>query len=123
MGLFDIFKKKTGNKRLNLEEVVPRPLVKSKTNEEGKVTLLKPKFKNKFIKKYILPKLKSQHFKIHLDEIGSAVWKQIDGKKTGVEIAQNLQEELDEDLDPLYKRLAIFLSALKNNNFIDYGKE
>jgi len=120
MGLLDIFKKKTGNKKINLEEIVPRRLVDSRTEENGKITLLKPKFKNPFLKKYILPKLKSKHFKIHLDDIGSAVWKKIDGNKNGVEIAREVQEEIDEDLEPLYQRLAIFLSALKNNEFIDY---
>lgn len=103
-----------------MEEVVPRPLVESKVEEDGKVTLLKPKFKNRFLKKYIAPMLKSQHFKIHLDKIGSAVWKNIDGKKNGVQIARNVQEELDEDLDPVYQRLALFLSALKNNKFIEW---
>jgi hypothetical protein len=120
MGLLDIFKKKTGNKKINLEEIVPRRLVDSRTEENGKITLLKPKFKNPFLKKYILPKLKSKHFKIHLDDIGSAVWKKIDGNKNGVEIAREVQEEIDEELEPLYQRLAIFLSALKNNEFIDY---
>jgi len=120
MGLLDIFKKKTGNKKINLEKVVPRRLVDSRTEENGKITLLKPKFKNPFLKKYILPKLKSKHFKIHLDDIGTIVWKKIDGNKNGVEIAREVQEEIDEDLEPLYQRLAIFLSALKNNEFIDY---
>ena len=120
MGLLDIFKKKAGNKKINLEEIVPRPLVDSIVEEDGKITLLKPRFKNSFMKKYILPHLKSKHFKIHLDKIGSAVWRNIDGKKSGVQIAHEVQEELDEDLDPLYRRLALFLSALKNNNFIEY---
>ncbi|MCF7886122.1 MAG: PqqD family protein [Candidatus Marinimicrobia bacterium] len=122
MGLLDIFKKKAGKKKINLEEVIPRPLVDSKVEENGNITLLKPKFKNRFLKKYILPRLKSKHFKIHLDKIGSAVWKHIDGQKTGVEIAKKVNQEIDEDLDPLYQRLAIFLSALENNNFIEYKK-
>jgi hypothetical protein len=99
----------------SLAEVVPQPLVDSEKKEDGKVTLFKPKFKSEFIKKLI----KRDYYKIHLDEYGASVWKEIDGKNNGEKILENLNEKL-EDTSDLERRLYMFLTALKRQGLVEF---
>jgi len=58
--------------------------------------------------------------KIKLDEYGSFVFLQIDGKKTVEEIGENLEEEYGENTHPLYERLLMYLNHLHVNcNYIE----
>ena len=113
-----------GKKQLELHSITPKRLVDSKIDEEGKVTLLKPRFENKFFRKIFSPILSSKYFKIHLDEIGSLVWNNITGDKTGKEISKAIQKKVKgEKLEDINQRIALFLSNLKKNNLIDYDEK
>ena len=58
--------------------------------------------------------------KIKLDEYGSFVFLQIDGKKTVEEIGKNLEEEYGENTHPLYERLLMYLNHIHVNcNYIE----
>lgn len=59
-------------------------------------------------------------FVIDLDEIGSFIWKHIDGKNSIYEISLLVKEEFKEKAEPLYERLIEYMNVLKNNRFIDY---
>jgi len=43
---------------LLMNKVIPRPIVNFETAEEGLAVLLKPKFKNPFLVKHLLPRMK-----------------------------------------------------------------
>lgn len=110
---------KNGDK-INIYDIVPTPLVKSKTTEEGKIVLLKPKFKNSLFVKYLMPKMKHPYYKINLDEIGSAAWKQIDGTKNAGEIGEELEKEFGSKIHPVFERLGKFLFMLKRGHLVDF---
>lgn len=57
---------------------------------------------------------------IKLDEYGSCVWKQIDGKKTIYEIGQILQKEHKGASDQLYERLSTYFGILEQNRYIQF---
>ena len=57
---------------------------------------------------------------IELDELGSFVFRQMDGERTVEQIAQNVQAQFGEKADPLYDRLAQYLNILRSNRFIYY---
>lgn len=57
---------------------------------------------------------------IHLDEIGSYVWKMLDGNNSIYEIGAALEKEFDNSAFPLYERLTKFLGMLKENEFITF---
>ena len=59
-------------------------------------------------------------FVIDLDEIGSFIWKQIDGERSIYEISQLVKEEFGEDAEPLYERLIQYMNVLKNNGFVEF---
>lgn len=57
---------------------------------------------------------------IELDNFGSLVWKQIDGKKTIYQIGQAVHEEFGEKAEPLYERLSKYITTLQENRFVVY---
>ncbi len=102
----------------NLLEMYPTPSIKWEQAEDGLITLFTPRFSNKWMVKYVLPKMKNQDLKIHLDEFGSWVWQQIDGHTTVFQIAKNLQEKFGEKVEPVYDRLGMFINHLARRQFI-----
>jgi len=105
---------------VNLLDLIPIKIMKSQENDDGTITIFKPKFRNKFMVKYIMPKLKSPDFKVKLDEFGSFVWKQIDGARTVEEIGFELKDSFKENIEPVYERLSVYFQTLLRYKFIEY---
>lgn len=59
---------------------------------------------------------------VHLDEFGSFVWLNIDGKSTVYDIAQKIKEKFGEKSEPLYERICKYFSMLENNGFVEIKK-
>ncbi len=102
---------------INLLELTPTTNYQHEINEEGLVDVLVPRFKSKFMQKFI-PKGRSLYIRANLDEIGSKVWCLIDGKTKVFEIAESLKNDLGEKAEPIYPRLNLFLTQLYHNGFI-----
>lgn len=60
---------------------------------------------------------------IHLDEMGSFVWQFLDGERNILLLGTLLQEQFGGRADPLYERLAEFLSILDSYRLIEWQKE
>lgn len=105
---------------INLLDLVPEQKAKFEELDDGKITLLKPKFKNKFLVKYFQSKMKKPNYKIKLDQFGSFVWNQCNGKNTVEQIGNLLKEKFQDDIEPVYDRLAIFIQSMASNEFIKY---
>jgi hypothetical protein len=88
--------------------------------ETGLVIIKKPKFQNKFLEKYILPRMARPDFKIKLDDFGSFVWKNMDGQTSVQEIGDRLRKEFGEPIEPVYERLGLFVRMLHQHKFIHY---
>lgn len=58
---------------------------------------------------------------IHLDELGSFIFRNIDGQRTVEDIAQLVKGEFGQKAEPLYERLVQYMKILKNNGFILYA--
>ena len=59
---------------------------------------------------------------IHLDENGSFVWMQIDGKKSLLEIGRLLEKRFGDSAKPIYERLVGFFATLNDAGFIKFKK-
>lgn len=105
---------------INLLELVPEQIVQSTRNDEGIVTILGPRFKTSLMKRLIGQRLKTRHFKIALDDIGTAVWENIDGSRNIGEISNILREKFGEKIEPCNDRLAMFFTQLEMSRFIRY---
>lgn len=58
--------------------------------------------------------------KIHLEEFGSFIWKEIDGEQDICQIGQKVKEAFGESAEPLYERLCIYIRTLKENRYIRF---
>lgn len=56
--------------------------------------------------------------KIHLDSYSSYVWLGINGKRDIIELGKYLKRKYGEEAEPLYERLAKFITILKENRYI-----
>ncbi|MCR4418345.1 MAG: PqqD family protein [Ignavibacteria bacterium] len=118
------FKRKSKEKvEVNLWELIPIRKFDFEKSENNLITILIPKFTNKFLVRHLMPRLKYPFFKVKLDEIGSAVWLEIDGKKKVGEIAQILEEKFGAKIQPIEERLSKFFTQLQFHQFIDFKNE
>lgn len=113
-------KKEKQKEAINLLELVPVRNIKWDINDQGLVVLLKPKIKNPFLVKHILPRLRHPYYKIKLDSIGSFIWERCNGQREVKEVAENMKAKFGKEVQPLYDRLNIFLQSLEKNRFIYY---
>ena len=60
---------------------------------------------------------------ISLDEYGSFIWQQMDGKKSIYEISKLVKEKFGDAAEPLIERLTKYFQILYRNHFIGYVKE
>ncbi|HSL88096.1 MAG TPA: PqqD family protein [Ignavibacteriaceae bacterium] len=91
-------------------------------DEQNFVTVLTPKFKNKFAVMYVLPKMKNKYFKIKLDKLGSFVWLNLNGKNKVREIINKSVAEFGDEIHPADERINKFLLELFNNKLISFNE-
>jgi hypothetical protein len=113
--------KKANGQQTNLLELKPRRSLEWETREEGLVTLIIPKFKSEFSRKWVLPNLAKPNIKVKLDSFGSFVWHRCDGATSVTNIGEEMAEKFGEPLEPLYERIGLFLSKLARGRFIELG--
>jgi len=105
----------------NFLDMIPVRNITEFTREGDKITLMIPKFKSEWMRKWLIPANRSKYFRIHLDETGSKVWLLIDGKKNTDEICNHLgnsgSDHIHED-DSVALRVTEFLRQLYKNRFI-----
>jgi hypothetical protein len=59
-----------------------------------------------------------QKSRIHLDEMGSFIWKQIDGQHNIYEIGQLVRTQFHDSAEPLYERLCQYFYTLEQVRYI-----
>jgi hypothetical protein len=116
----NFFQRRAKLKNANYLEVTPVRVLKEEVDESNLVTVLIPKVTNRFAKKYFEPMLKSPLIKLKLDEIGSASWLAIDGKKKVAEIAAELVQKFGDKIEPVEERLTKYLTTLYEQRFITF---
>ncbi len=102
----------------NLLDLSPAHAVKWDTREDDKIVLYKPKYKNRFLVKHLVPRLNNPDFRINLDRFGSWVWKAIDDQKTVFDIGEQLHEEFGNEIEPVFDRLGLFINRLARSRLI-----
>jgi len=107
-------------KSANYLDLTPLRLHKEEVSKENLVTVLIPKFQNRFALRFIVPKLKSDVFKLKLDELGSAVWLSVDGKNTVDQIAKQLLKKFGDKIEPVNERVTKFLTGLYEQRLITF---
>jgi hypothetical protein len=82
------------------------------------VVLRAPKFRAKLMVRYLVPRLKRPDVAVHLDAMGSAVWKACDGNATVWDVAGTVHQEMGGDRESLDARVARFIRTLDREGLI-----
>ena len=102
----------------NLLSIILKHECEWQEEDDGNISLLKPKIKNERIYKFFKKRLKQPYYYIHLDEIGSSTWKLIDGHRSVEAIGIEMYEKYGSDIEPVYERLGKFIGSLLRGRFI-----
>lgn len=88
------------------------------TNKEGLVEIKTPKFNSRFGKSFCKVIKKDNTFTANMDKLGSLVWKNCDGRKSGGEILKLLEKEFPKE-ENLTQRLILFIQQMHSLNYIN----
>jgi len=106
------------SKDVNLLDLKPVRNLRSETAADGNVTLIVPKFTNRFMVRFFVPMLSSPDLKVKLDEHGSFIWNGCDGNTSVGEIAGRMKETYGEAFDPECRRICAYVSQLLRTDFL-----
>lgn len=115
-----IFKKK--NIEYNLLDLTPMSKYSFIEETNGTISVIIPRFKNKFILKHFGKRMKNPNVKLKLDEIGSSVFREVNGENKVEQIANKLVESFGDRIQPVNDRISLYFKQLYDNNII-YFKE
>ena len=104
----------------NLLDLIPTRNRQWEMGDGDKVVILRPKFEDHWLGRWLLSRMKNPHYRVRLDAYGSWVWMKCDGRCTVKEIADGLKKHFGESIEPVYERLALFLNQLWRGRFIVY---
>jgi len=116
----NFFQRRAVLKNLNYLEVRPIRNYGESVDEHEMVTVLIPKFNNRFAVRFVLPYMQYKFFKIKLDEFGSATWLLIDGKRNVAEIANELVKKFGEKIHPVEERLTRYFTGIYEQRLITF---
>lgn len=110
-------------KKKNFLDYIPvcNPDYTWEADKKGIVTVhvLNKGFYNLLAQK-IFKKPRVSHIK--LDEYGSFIWQQMDGKRNVFELSKIVEAHFGEKAEPVLNRLVAFIRILYQNKFIGYVK-
>ncbi|MGA3012946.1 MAG: PqqD family protein [Bacteroidales bacterium] len=123
MKSLSFFQRRKILKKVNYLDLTPLRQMEFDVLSDGKVDILMPRFRHPVLKRMLQPNWKQEVIRIHLDEIGSAIWLLIDGSGNVNELCSRLQAAYSEKLQPpdeTEKRITQFLSLLYQQKYISF---
>ena len=119
----NFFKRRRVLSKANFLDLTPLRVLGHTTREDGGITLLMPRFKNRINAALFQPNSKGKFISIKLDRFGGHTWLLIDGQCTVAKICSNLIEQFPEELQPVEEteeRVTNFLSLLYQERYITF---
>lgn len=86
---------------------------------DGRVAVLVPRFTSGFARRFVAPFLARPEFRMHLDALGSAVWKACDGRTTVAELARAMEAGGGAAPD-VRQRVYLFLRKLQREGSLSF---
>ena len=109
--------------RRDAHELIPvtKKRVTWQKNSDGIIKLTI--WRNGLIEKYLCQSMNLPlKFDVDLDEFGSFVWQNMDGRQNIMEIIRLTKEKFGKKAEPVYKRVLAFMKQLLNNRLIKLKK-
>lgn len=114
-------KKENSEQQISVLDTIPERLVEwEKDSEKNLAVLHVPRFRKGLLKKWLQPRLKRPHIRVTLDEIGTVVWENCDGKRTVREISKILEDHFGDRVKPVEDRVKLFFTTLFKSDFVRY---
>lgn len=85
----------------------------------GRCVVLRPKFGEGRIGRWLADRLGDPCYRIRLDAVGTFIWKACDGATSLTEIADRLRAEFGESVAPVDERLARFVQSMVRSGMIE----
>ncbi|MDZ7316273.1 MAG: PqqD family protein [candidate division KSB1 bacterium] len=86
--------------------------------QEGKIVLLLPRQPIPLLGRFFRRFREPLPVRLHLDEYGGFIWRQIDGRTPVKEIAVALRNRYGEAVEPVYERVGLFINKLAHQQLI-----
>jgi hypothetical protein len=119
----NFFKRRKILKKANFLDLTPVRMIGEEPLDEKRISLLMPRFKNRYTSAMFQPRSKDHFIRIKLDEFGSMTWLLIDGRTRVGEIADQLNEAHPDKLQPADetpRRVTDFLAMLYQQRYISF---
>jgi len=90
--------------------------------ESRQVVLLVPRFRTGPLARWLQPRLRPEraHIRVILEERGSWIWGQCDGRRAVGDIARDFLVAFPQDTQEVEQRVAMFLYSLAENGFVHF---
>ena len=112
----NFFRRRKILKSLNFLEAVPVRVCDHREEEDGNVSIIVPKFRNKRFNDWFLGR-RPKNFTVRLDKNGTEVWLSIDGKRNVDEICEGLEKQ---NMEEAVDRITKFLALLYEQRYITF---
>lgn len=96
----------------------PRRRLDWRDLDDGRCVVLRPKFGEGRIGRWLASKLGDSFYRIRLDDVGTFIWRACDGETPLTEIAGRLRAEFGERVEPAEERLARFVQSMLRSRMI-----
>jgi hypothetical protein len=115
-----MFRKNKNKQQINYLDLTPIRLLNYQVDDDNKVSVFVPKFRNKILVKYLVPRMKFPDIKMKLDKLGSAAWLKCDGEKNVRQICDELLMDIGEEINPVEERVTKFFTQLYNYQSLSF---
>jgi hypothetical protein len=104
----------------NYLDLVPHHAVDAEIDDDGRVRVLMPRYRDPIFGRLLQPRLKGDRrfIRVPLDPRGSWVWQQVDGQRTVGAIARAFREAFPEEDGAIEERVSRFVAAMVGNGFL-----
>ena len=119
----NFFQRRKFFKKVNALDLTPLRLLGHTLREDAKVSVMMPRFHSTIWGPILQPRTSRKFVPIKLDELGSATWLLIDGKRTVYDICNTLREKYAEKPDfiaDLEERVPKFIFLLYDQRYITF---
>jgi hypothetical protein len=81
--------------------------------------VLIPRYGDNAIGRLLKKVLSNRPVRVHLDDVGTSVWRLCDGDRTVKQIGEALHEQFGERIEPVYDRLETYLKQMQRADLIE----
>ena len=97
---------------------IPERAVGHETDSEtDQIIVLKPRFGNGLIGRFLSWRSARTHVKIHLDPMGTWVWARCDGQASLADLADRMRDAFPEETEPT-RRMLVFVRQLAGTGLL-----